>query len=41
MLLAKTGRRVHKPREVQLFGEPIEWVDDTRYLGVNLDKRLT
>jgi len=41
MLFAKTGRRIPKPRAVQLFGEPIEWVDDTRYLGVTLDKRLT
>ena len=24
-----------------LFGEPIEWVDTTRYLGVTLDRRLT
>ena len=24
-----------------LFGEPIQWVDTTRYLGVTLDTRLT
>jgi len=41
MLFAKTGRRIPKPRAVQLFGEPIEWVDDIQYLGVTLDKRLT
>jgi len=41
MLFAKTGRRILKPRSVQLFGEPIQWVDDARYLGVTLDKRLT
>ena len=41
MLFAKAGRRIPKPRAVQLCGEPIEWVDDTRYLGVTLDKRLT
>jgi len=41
MLFAKTGRRIPKPRAVQLFGEPNEWVDDTRYLGVTLDKRFT
>jgi hypothetical protein len=41
ILFAKTGRRIPKPRAVQLFGDPIEWVDDTRYLGVTLNKRLT
>jgi hypothetical protein len=41
MLIAKTGRHIPKPRAIQLFGEPIEWVDDTRYLGVTPDKRLT
>ena len=30
-----------QPRPVTLFGEPIKWVDTTRYLGVTLDKRLT
>jgi len=29
------------PRPVSLFGEPIQWVDATLYLGVTLDKRLT
>jgi hypothetical protein len=32
MLFAKTGRRIQQPRAVQLFGEPIQWVDDARYL---------
>jgi len=41
ILFAKAGRRIPKSRTVQLFGEPIEWVDKTRYLGVTLDKRLT
>ena len=41
MLFAKIGRRIPKPRSVQLFGEPIQWVDDARYLGLTLDKRLT
>jgi hypothetical protein len=41
MLFAKTGRCIPKPRSVQLFGEPIQWVDGARYLGVALDKRLT
>jgi hypothetical protein len=25
----------------ETFGEPIQWVDTTRYVGVTLDKRLT
>jgi hypothetical protein len=41
MLFAKTGRHIPKPRAVHLFGEPIQWVDEARYLGVTLDKRLT
>jgi hypothetical protein len=41
MLFVKTGRRVPKPRSVQIFGKPIQWVDTARYLGVTLDKRLT
>jgi hypothetical protein len=40
MPFAKTGRRIWNPRAVQLFGEPMQWVDDARYLGVSLDKRL-
>ena len=39
-LFAKSGRRIPIPRAVQLFGEPIQWVYDARYLGVTLDKRL-
>jgi hypothetical protein len=41
MLFVKTGRRVPQPRPLRLFGEPIEWVNTARYLGVTLDKRLT
>jgi hypothetical protein len=26
---------------MQLFGEPIEWVETARYLGVTLETRLT
>jgi hypothetical protein len=40
-MLVRTGKRVPKPRSVHLFGEPIQWVDTARYLGVTLDKRLT
>jgi len=41
IIFARVGRRFIQPRPVTLFGEPIEWVDTTRYLGVTLDKRLT
>jgi hypothetical protein len=34
-------RRIQKSRPVQLFGEPILWVDAARYLGAILDTRLT
>ena len=32
---------LYPPRPLTLFGEPIEWVDTTRYLGVTRDMRLT
>ena len=35
------GRRFIRPWPVTLFGEPIKWVDTTRYLEVTLDTRLT
>jgi len=41
IIFASAGRRFIQPRPVTLFGEPIEWVDTTRYLVVTLDKRLT
>jgi len=41
IIFARAGRRFIQPRLVTLFGEPIEWVDRTRYLGVTLDTRLT
>ena len=40
MRFAKSGWPFSKPRKLQLFGEPIKWVDETRYLGVTLDKRV-
>jgi hypothetical protein len=40
MLFAKAGWRFPKPRPVQLVGEPIQWVDTARYLGVILDTRM-
>jgi hypothetical protein len=39
MLFAKAGLPV--PGPVQFQGEPIEWVDTARYLGVTRDSRLT
>jgi hypothetical protein len=38
MLFAKAGRRIANS---QLYGEPIQWVDTARYIGVTLDTRLT
>jgi hypothetical protein len=31
---ARAGRRFIQLRPVTLFGEPIEWVEKTRYLGL-------
>ena len=33
IIFARVGRRFIQPRPVTLFGEPIQWVDTTRYLG--------
>jgi hypothetical protein len=33
IIFARAGRRFIQPRPVKLFGEPIQWVDTTRYLG--------
>jgi hypothetical protein len=41
MIFARASRRFIQPRPVSLFGEPIQWVATTRYLGVTLDRRLT
>jgi len=41
MPFVKNGRRIPKPQAVRLFVKPMEWVDDTRFLGVTVDKRLT
>jgi hypothetical protein len=41
IIFARAGRRFIQPRPVTLFGDPIEWVDTTRHLGVTLDTRLT
>jgi hypothetical protein len=41
IIFARAARRFIQPRPVTFFGEPIEWVETTRYLGETLDKRLT
>jgi hypothetical protein len=41
VLFAKTTRCVQRPRLPQLFGEPIQWIETARYLGVTLDTWLT
>jgi len=41
IIFARAGRRFIQPQPVTLFGEPIEWVDRTRYLGAALDTRPT
>jgi hypothetical protein len=41
IIFARAGRRFIQLRPVTLFGEPIEWVATTHYLGVTLDQRLT
>jgi hypothetical protein len=33
-LFAKTARSARQPRPVQILGEPIQWVQCARYLGV-------
>ena len=33
IIFARARRRFIEPRRVTLFGEPIEWVDTTRYQG--------
>ena len=34
IIFARARRSFTQPRPVTLFGEPIEWVDSTRYLGL-------
>jgi hypothetical protein len=33
IIFARAGRRFIQPRPVTRFGDPIQWVDTTRYLG--------
>jgi hypothetical protein len=41
VLFAKTARSARRPRPVRFLGQPIQWVQTVRYLGVTLDSRLT
>ena len=41
IIFARAGWRFIHHRQITLFGEPIQWVGTTLYLGVTLDKRLT
>jgi hypothetical protein len=41
VLFTKAAKGDWRPRPVQFLGEPIEWVETARYLGVTLDTRLT
>jgi hypothetical protein len=41
MIFGRAGRRFIQPHSVTLLREPIQWVDTTRYLWVNIDKQLT
>jgi len=41
LIFARAGRHFIQPREVTLFGEPIQWVDTTLYLGMTLDTHFT
>ena len=41
IIFPRAGRRLIQPRPVTLFGEPIKWVDTTRFIEVTLHKRPT
>jgi hypothetical protein len=40
VLFVKVAIRIQKPREVQFLGEPVQWVETARYLGMTLDTQL-
>jgi len=40
IIFVRAGRPFIQPRAVTIFGETIEWIETTRYLGVTLDTRL-
>jgi hypothetical protein len=41
MFVTQAGWRSSKTRPVQFLGQPIQWVDIVRYLGVIFDRRMT
>jgi hypothetical protein len=41
VLFVHAARRIQKPRQCYFLGEPIQWVETERYLGVTLDTQLT
>jgi len=41
MLFAMAGRRIQKPRQIQLLAQKIQWLDNGLHFGVNLDTRIT
>jgi len=41
IIFARAGLCFIQLRQLTLFGEPIQWVDTTHYLGVTLHTRLT
>jgi hypothetical protein len=41
VLFVKAETRIQKPRAVLFLGQPIQWVETARYLGVTLDTQLT
>jgi hypothetical protein len=40
-LFVKAAKCIQKPRTVELFGEPVTWLDTAQYLGVTHDIQLT
>jgi hypothetical protein len=40
VFFVKTARSIQKPIPMQLIGQPMQWIETARYLGVTLDTRL-
>jgi hypothetical protein len=41
LIFVSAARRIQKPKAVHFLGEPIQWVETARYLGVTLHTQLT